>query len=131
MDEFLENVNKRDFDIRIENINKIKVNSLEIIVRMIDNNPYYEVKYREIAKKDYSIGYSSYDLKIVLDYINTYFEIMESDRSTNANKIRNMSDKELAEFLCRVKSDYQWTEHKFPSEEEHSEWEEWLQSKAE
>jgi hypothetical protein len=52
-------------------------------------------------------------------------------RQTNADKIRNMSDEELAQFLCKVKSDYQWMEHEFPSEEEHSEWEEWLQSEAE
>lgn len=50
---------------------------------------------------------------------------------TNADMIRNMSDEELAEFLCKVKSDYQWMEHEFPSEEEHGEWEDWLQSKAE
>lgn len=52
-------------------------------------------------------------------------------RQTNADRIRNMSDEELAEFLCKVKSDYQWMEHEFPSEEEHSEWEDWLQSEAE
>ena len=52
-------------------------------------------------------------------------------RHTNADRIRNMSDEELAEFLCKVKSDYQWMEHEFPSEEEHGEWEEWLQSEAE
>lgn len=52
-------------------------------------------------------------------------------RKTNADRIRNMSDEELAEFLCKVKSDYQWMEHEFPSEEEHGEWEEWLQSEAE
>lgn len=50
---------------------------------------------------------------------------------TNADRIRNMSDEELAQFLCKVKSDYQWMEHEFPSEEEHGEWEEWLQSEAE
>ena len=50
-------------------------------------------------------------------------------KQTNADRIRNMSDEELAEFLCKVKSDYQWME--FPSEEEHGEWEEWLQSEAE
>lgn len=50
---------------------------------------------------------------------------------TNADRIRNMSDEELAQFLCRVKSDYQWMEHEFPSEEEHGEWEEWLRSEAE
>jgi hypothetical protein len=47
---------------------------------------------------------------------------------TNADRIRNMSDEELAEFLCKVKSDYQWMEHEFPSEEEQGEWEDWLQS---
>lgn len=51
-------------------------------------------------------------------------------RQNNADRIRNMSDEELAQFLCKVKSDYQWMEHEFPSEEEHSEWEEWLQSEA-
>lgn len=49
-------------------------------------------------------------------------------RKTNADRIRNMSDEELAEFLCKVKSDYQWMEHEFPSEEEQGEWEDWLQS---
>ena len=52
-------------------------------------------------------------------------------RHTNADRIRNMSDEELAEFLCRVKSDYQRMEHEFPSKEEHSKWEEWLRSEAE
>lgn len=52
-------------------------------------------------------------------------------RQTNADRIRNMSNEELAQFLCKVKSDYQWIEHEFPSEEEHGEWEEWLQSEAE
>jgi hypothetical protein len=84
------------------NINKAKVNSLEIITRMLDDKPYYELKYRQVGKKDYSIGYSSYDLKTVLSDINTYFEIVENnDKHTNADRIRNMSDEELAEFnLC-------------------------------
>lgn len=116
---------------RLTDTNMVKVNSLEIIVRMIDDKPYYEVKYREVGKKEYSIGYSSYSLKTVLGFIDEYFEIVESGKKTNADRIRNMSDEELAEFLCKVKSDYQWMEHEFPSEEEHSEWEEWLQSEAE
>lgn len=52
-------------------------------------------------------------------------------RQTNADRIRNMPDEELAEFLCRVKSDYQRMEHEFPSKEEHSKWEEWLRSEVE
>lgn len=50
---------------------------------------------------------------------------------TNADRIRSMSDEELADFLCKVKSDYQWQDHEFPSEEECGEWVEWLQSEVE
>lgn len=101
------------------NIDVVKVNSLEIIVRMIDNKPYYEVKYREVGEKDYFVGYSSYDLKIVLGFIAEYFEIVESDRQINADRIRNMSDEELAEFLAI---------HGLPMV---TDWFEWLQSEAE
>ena len=86
-------------DSRIANINKAKVDSLEIITQMLDDKPYYELKYRLVDKNDYSIGYSSYDLKIVLGYIDEYFEIVKSDKQTNADRIRNMSDKELADVL--------------------------------
>lgn len=83
------------------NVNKAKVDSLEIIAQMLDNKPYYELKYKLVGKKDYSIGYSSCDLKSVLSDIDTYFEIVESDNQTNAEKIRSMSDEELAEStLC-------------------------------
>lgn len=92
-------------DNRTAKINKARVNSLEIIAHMLNNKPYYELKYRQVGKNDYSIGYSSYDLKIVLGYIDTYFEIVESDKPTNAGRIRNMSDEELAEFLTTVTSD--------------------------
>lgn len=50
---------------------------------------------------------------------------------TNGDRIRKMSDEELADFLCKVKSDYQWLDHEFPSEEESEEWVEWLQSEVE
>lgn len=52
-------------------------------------------------------------------------------KHTNADRIRSMSDEELAEFLCKVKADYQWVDHEFPSEEECGEWKEWLQSEVE
>lgn len=99
------NSNSRDnepcytFDCRTAKINKARVNSLEIIARMLDDKPYYELKYRRVGEKDYSVGYSSYDLKTVLGYIDTYFEIVESDKQTNADRIRNMSDEELVELI--------------------------------
>lgn len=109
---------------------KSKVTSLEIIVRMADNKPYYEIKYKKVGEDYYHVGYSSFNIDNVLKWRDECFELVDV-KHTNADRIRNMSDEELAEFLCKVKSDYQWMEHEFPSEEEHGEWEEWLQSEAE
>ena len=118
------------------NINKAKVNSLEIITRMLDDKPYYELKYRQVGKKDYSIGYSSYDLKVVLSYINTYFEIVENnDKHTNADKIRNMSDGELAMFIGNLAEctscDLQCSESTTTIDECCRKHLEWLQSEVE
>lgn len=50
---------------------------------------------------------------------------------TNADRIRSMTDEELAAFLCKVKADYQWVDQNFPREDESGEWEIWLQSEVE
>lgn len=73
-------------DSRKAKINKAKVDSLEIIARTLDDKPYYELKYRLVGKKDYSIGYSSYDLKSVLSDIDIYFEIVENNRKERIEK---------------------------------------------
>lgn len=140
----VQNSNSRDnepcckCDGRTTNINKAKVDSLEIIARMLDNKPYYELKYRHVGKKDYSIGYSSYDLKIVLGYIDEYFEIVKSDNHTNADRIRNMSDEELTDFLSNItsqcESNTSCNQHCFGCYEEYCDVErclKWLQSEAE
>lgn len=57
-------------------------------------------------------------------------EIISDYKLTNADRIKGMSDEELAYFLCKVKSDYQWIDHEFPDEENCVEWEEWLQQPA-
>lgn len=121
----------------MSSVEKNKVTSLEIIVRMMGDKPYYELKYREVGKEYYSVGYSSYDLKIVLDYIATYFEIAESKEQTNADRIRNMSDEELAEFMSENTSCYYCKvqcEDRPNSPTESScnfRWLDWLQSEAE
>ena len=129
-------------DSRIANINKAEVDSLEIIAQMLDDKPYYELKYRLAGKNDYSIGYSSYDLKIVLGYIDEYFEIVKNDRQTNADRIRNMSDEELAEWIHNM-CEFEKDEEPFKSiynldteqeEEIHDSYGDllkWLQSEAE
>lgn len=50
---------------------------------------------------------------------------------TNADRIRAMTNAELADFLCKVKSDYQWADHEFPSEDACGDWDEWLESEVE
>lgn len=49
---------------------------------------------------------------------------------TNADRIREMSDAELAVFLCEVKADYQWADHDFPGEDEAGDWTEWLRQEV-
>lgn len=76
----------------------IKVSDLEIIVTMIDKDPYYEIKYKKIGENHYNVGYSSYKLENVLAWRDECFEIMTSPQ-TNADRIRSMTDEELAEVL--------------------------------
>ena len=52
-------------------------------------------------------------------------------KQTNADRIRSMTDEELAAFCCKVKADYQWVDHKFPDEDACGDWEEWLQAESE
>lgn len=77
---------------------KNKVTSLEIIVRMIDNKPYYEIKYKKVGEDYYHVGYSSFNIDNVLKWRDECFELVDM-KMTNADRIRNMSDKELAMFI--------------------------------
>lgn len=76
-----------------EKTNKIKVTSLDIIVNMYRDNPYYEIKYKEVGENFYHIGYSSYDLGIVLDYKKKYFELIvcENDED-NPDRLQRWSN---------------------------------------
>jgi hypothetical protein len=78
-------------------------------------------KYRENTENEYPCNRCVHGC-----VVKEYYEPM-----TNADKIRDSNDEELAEFLCKVKSDYQLSDHEFPSEEEYGEWVEWLQSEVE
>jgi hypothetical protein len=81
---------------------KNKVTSLEIIVRMIDNKPYYEIKYKKVGEDYYHVGYSSYNLDNVLKWRDECFELVYV-KATNADRIRNMSDEELACLIEKIK----------------------------
>lgn len=60
---------------------KIKVTSLEIIVTGNREKPYFEIKYKEIGKRDYNIGYSSYDLNNVFAWRDEYFKVVNRKRN--------------------------------------------------
>lgn len=67
------------------NEEKIKVESLDIIVTMIDGKPYYEIKYKEVGKRHYNIGYSSYNMDFVLEWREQYFEVIENKAAKDTN----------------------------------------------
>lgn len=86
--------------IKMNKVKEERVTDLSIIMDTIaGKTPYYSIRYKNVGEDDYNIGYSSFNLKTVLEFIDEYFEIVESDRQTNADRIRNMSDEELADWL--------------------------------
>ena len=80
---------------------KIKVTELYLIFRMIGKKPYYEIKYKKVGEDCYNVGYSSYYVDYVLKWKEECFEIVEK-KTTNADRIRNMSDEELARFIQNI-----------------------------
>ena len=84
-------------------IQKNKVTSLEIIVRMIENKPYYEIKYKKVGEDYYHVGYSSLNIDNVLKWRDECFELVDV-KATNADRIRNMSDEELLDFICSIET---------------------------
>lgn len=76
---------------------KHKVKSAEIVVWKIGEKPYYGIKYFDLSDNEYHIGYGSYKLEYVFEWLEQCFKIVE--KNTNADKIRNMTDEELAKFL--------------------------------
>lgn len=72
-------------------------------------------------------SYVSYGL-----FVNAWMPLPEPYRGeTNADRIRSMTDEELATFCCKVKADYQWADHKYPDEDACEDWEEWLRAESE
>lgn len=58
---------------------KIKVDSIDTIVTVRGDRPYYENMYREVGDNYYHIGYSSYRLDVALEYREKYFELVERE----------------------------------------------------
>ena len=80
---------------------KIRTHHAKIVVECTTGKPYYSIKWFDAAKQEYYVGYSSYVIDNVLGWLKEYFEIVEAPK-TNAERIRAMSDEELAEFLTHI-----------------------------
>ena len=60
-------------------VKKTKVERLDIIVTMMEDKPYYEIKYKEVGSDHFCIGYSSYRLDYVLEWKKQEFELVERE----------------------------------------------------
>lgn len=77
-----------DLKSKNEQLNKkTKVTSLDIIVTMYGDKPYYEIKYKKLGDNSYCIGYSSFSLNLVLDWKREHFELIECRDSDNYETI--------------------------------------------
>ena len=77
--------------VRITKMSKVKVEEAEIVVHGTADKPYFEIKYREVGKKDYNIGYSSYDVRKVFGWLESEFEVVgKSDDDTKRRILRSL-----------------------------------------
>ena len=79
---------------------KIKVSELQLSFRCSKGRTYYFLRYKKVKEDFYHTGYGSYDIDKVLKWQKEYFEIVKKE--TNADRIRNMSDEELAETIHSI-----------------------------
>lgn len=56
---------------------KKKVLSADIIVTGTKDKPYFEIKYKEVGKKHYNLGFGSYFLDYVFEWKDEYLEVVE------------------------------------------------------
>ena len=71
-------------------MSKVKVEEAEIVVHGTADKPYFEIKYREVGKKDYNIGYSSYDVRKVFGWLESEFEIVGKSDDTKRRILRSL-----------------------------------------
>ena len=94
-------------------VKKTKVESLDIIVTMMEDKPYYEIKYKEVGSDHFCIGYSSYRLDYVLEWKKQYFELIESEAGADSGWIP--CSERLPEHYVTVLAQHtkRWTDEQF------------------
>ena len=102
----------------------------------LSNNPYEVLRASKAGKQNPLIIYSGKssehlsfadrDMPVIGAFIRD-----QKKPQTNADRIRSMTDEELAGFLKEVKEDYQWANPDYPDCYDCGEWLEWLKSESE
>lgn len=96
--------------IRSHMVEKENVTSAEIIRNFIDGKPYYSIKFKETGKDDYTIGYSSYNLAYVIEWLNECFEFCGKTKVASDNggwipvKERLPEDDDMRFYMCIVEN---------------------------
>lgn len=61
-----------------ETVKKTRAVNPEIIVRMIDDQPYYSIRYFDLDDCRLHVGYSSYKLEFVVEWLRECFDIVNT-----------------------------------------------------
>ena len=80
-------------------VEKEIVTELEQIFRIVDDKPYFELKYKKVGKDYYQVGYSSFDFHNVLKWKEEYFELVNENYQET---IKKLSYPELPDGLVMV-----------------------------
>lgn len=75
-EEQMEEEKTREAFYKVGTVKKEKVTSAEIVSRKIDGKAYYEIKFKKVGEKGYTIGYSSFKLDCVVKWLNDCFEFV-------------------------------------------------------
>ena len=89
------------------------------------------IKQRIAAVAEEACGYAPLTRVISEAEVKEILEQEKEKPKTNADRIRGMTDDELAEFLKEVKGDYQWANPDYPDCDDCGKWLEWLKSESE
>lgn len=58
---------------------KIKVTEVEVIVQRVTVGFYFMIKYKKVGEENYNIGFGSYNVHMVFDWLDKYFEIVSHE----------------------------------------------------
>lgn len=69
--------------------NKIKTHFAQVIVHGTAEKPYYEILYFDTEDRTYHIGFGSYCLDYVFEWLSNEFEIVEAEQEADVAPVRH------------------------------------------